>query len=109
MWHAIRDIIVASINKGQFLVAILGGVLLVTAWRMPAEQLPELAKRTLELLVKGKLLGWALFVVVSAAWAILGQVGRNAHRKEVKRIGAEKSKAQSRVQGKDVKSSNKSA
>ena len=106
-FHCVRDIVVASINKGQFPICVLGGLLLMVAWRMPSEELPRLADKVIELLVNLKLLGWALFVVVTVAWLILGKVSRDAHRSEVARIGAEKSKAQSRAQGKDVKSSKK--
>lgn len=107
MWHAIRDIVVASINKGQLLVILLGAVILVVAIRLPPQKLGTLAENVIERLVKGDLWGWMLFVVVSAAWSIVSSKSRRAQKKEIDRIGSEKSKAQQRAQGKDVKSSKK--
>jgi len=107
MWHAIRDIFVAAINKGQLLPMLLGSIILLVIFKMDSNQIGGICREVIDNLVNLKILGWILFVVVSVVWAIVGKIRRNSVRREMERIGAEKSKAQRRAQGKDIKSSNR--
>ncbi|MEQ1644684.1 MAG: hypothetical protein ABL959_14645, partial [Pyrinomonadaceae bacterium] len=68
--QAVRDIFLAAINKGQFLTAILGLILLVIVWRLPGADLSALVRSVLDSLVAGYLLGYALFVVTLGGWYV---------------------------------------
>jgi hypothetical protein len=103
--HALRDIIVTAINKGQLLVTMLGLIIIIFVWRLPGDSLGRLAEKILEGLVNLHLVGWFLFVVVSGSWAIVGKLGRDAVQNEMKRVAEEKALAQSRALRESVKSS----
>lgn len=103
--HMIRDVLVASINKGQFLIALTGLIILVFIVRLPPAALQALAQSVVEKLDQGDLVGWLLFVFVSIAWAIISRRSRATSRNEISRIGKEKSILQQKLLGTDATSS----
>ena len=100
-----RDVLVASINKGQFLIALTGLIILVFIWRLPAAALESLAQSVIHKLDQGDLIGWLLFILVSAAWGIISRRSQTSHKNEITRIGKEKSALQQKLLGLDATSS----
>jgi len=74
--QAVRDVLVASINKGQFLVAIVGIIFLVIVVKMPEKDVSKLAFEIVEDLKTLHLLGYALFVVTLGFWYLHAQLMR---------------------------------
>ena len=66
--QAIRDIFVASINKGQFPFAIMGGALGILLFRVPEGEIVPLLKWMVETVGQGAYLGYALFLLTVFAW-----------------------------------------
>jgi len=54
----VRDVLVASLNKGQFPVAIIAAIVVVALWKMPGEEVARLAFEILNRLVDLSVLGW---------------------------------------------------
>ena len=74
--QAVRDIVVASINKGQFLVAIVGIIFLVMVVKMPEKDVSKLAFEIVQDLKTLHLLGYALFIVTLGFWYLHAQLMR---------------------------------
>lgn len=101
----LRDVLVASLNKGQFLLALVGLIIIIIVARLPPEDLHAVIISVVDKLNAGDLLGWILFVCVSVAWAILSHRTRRIHENEIKRIGKEKSDLQKSLLGSGATSS----
>lgn len=83
--QAFRDVLVASINKGQFLVAIVGIIFLVMVVKMPEQDVSKLAFKIVEDLKTLHLLGYALFFVTLGFWYLHAQLMRRLlHGKSLK-------------------------
>lgn len=105
VWGALRDILIAAMNKGQFPFAIIGLILCLIIYKMPAEDVTILANKMIQLLVDWKLLGWTLSLVLTIGWVFTSRKLRILHANEVKRIGNEKKALQERELNKKLKSS----
>jgi hypothetical protein len=67
-WHMLRDVLVASINKGQFPIALLGIICICIVLRLPAGDVSKLAFGTVDALVRGALFGYLFSVALIIAW-----------------------------------------
>jgi len=104
-WHAVRDIFVTSINKGQFPMAIAGAIVFVALAKMPWEAIRDVLQRVIDKLDQGGLLGWLLWILTAAAWAFISKRIRKTHVTEVRRIAKEKSDLHQKLLGSDAPSS----
>lgn len=104
-WQMVRDIFVASINKGQFPLACVFAVILVILIRISPEDLSKLVWRLLDDLESHKLLGYALFVVTLAGAFVHARFLRKMASGEMKRVSVERNILQAKVLGQPVKSS----
>lgn len=100
-----RDVLVTSIHKGQFPVALLGTAIIIFIYRLPPESLEKLSQGIVDKLDKGDLAGWLLFVTVSSAWAIVSRRSKQYYESEIARIGKQKSELQRKLLGNDAPSS----
>jgi hypothetical protein len=105
IWEMFRDIFVTSINKGQFLMAILGLILIIFAFRLPPEDLKEFVSRIIEYLKSGYLVGYFLFIICLVGWTFHVKRLRRRSFEEHDRIGTEKSDLQKKHLPGKVKSS----
>jgi len=71
--QAIRDVFIASINKGQFPFAIVGGIALLMVFRLPESEIVPLIHWMVDRLADNRLVGYALFVLSVAGWYIHAQ------------------------------------
>ena len=104
-FHMIRDVLVASINKGQFLVALVGAIVFLFIWRIPAQDLTLLAREIGAGLQEWSVIGWLLFALVSLSWCVFAIRSRRIYRAEIRRVSAEKSDLQKKLLGTDAPSS----
>lgn len=105
--QAIRDMVIASMNKGQLPVLAVAFVLVIAALRMPPEQVSNFAFSVLRHLVTGHLGGWALSGLLTIGWWFHAKSMRELFKSEFDRIGTEKSAAQSKAAGKKFPGSRK--
>lgn len=104
-WHMVRDVLVASLNKGQFLPACAFVLFLVIILRMPGEDVSRLAFRLVDDLENYSLLGYASAVVVLALWMIHARFQRRVAAGELKRVAKERTRLQEGAIGQQLQSS----
>ena len=104
-WHAVRDIAVTSINKGQFPLALIGAMLLVALVKMPWQAIQDVLLRVVEKLAHWDLIGWLLWLLTATAWVFIGRRSRKAHVSEMRRVAQEKSDLHQKLLGPNATSS----
>jgi hypothetical protein len=65
----LRDVLVASINRGQFPFALLGLVVLVSILKMPAADVSTLVFRLVESITGGPAMGYVLAALMLIGWS----------------------------------------
>ncbi len=107
--QAFRDIVVTSMNRGQFPVLGMIALAMLLIWRLPEEKTGELVFSILAALRQGELWAYIFLVLVIAGWYLHSKWMRKMFSAEAKRIGREKSGLQSQLSGERFKSSNRRA
>jgi hypothetical protein len=107
-WHFLRDVFIASINKGQFPVAILGLILAIYCLRVSPDVLAQHGREILQGLAQSYLIGYALFIGIVPIWYAHTRSLRKKHYLELKRIAEEKTEVQKSKLGSKIKSSKNS-
>jgi hypothetical protein len=93
----LRDIFVASINRGQFLVAIAGGLSALVIVKLSSGDVSRLVFRLVESVENGKLLGYVLAVALGSGWFWHVRWQRRAITQEMRRIARQRTEAQDRA------------
>ena len=93
-WDALIEIGIASINRGQIMIFILGLIMLFLVWRIPTEDIKPIIVLILNALKTYHILGWIGFSAGSTGWFVHSRYLRQLHTKEMKRVGDEKSSFQ---------------
>lgn len=104
-WRAASDVLIASMNRGQFPYAVLGTIFIVMIVKMPPDKVSELAFAILKQLQTLRLLGWALSLVLALGWFFSSKKHRKHHSGETKRIAGEKKFLQEEVVKRKLESS----
>ena len=104
-WHMMRDVLVTSLNKGQFLPAMLGMIIIVMILKMEPKDVSALAFTTLGMIRNGDLVGWLLLLGSTGGWYVHARFQRRVYTGEVERVAEEKTKLQKNSLGKQAKSS----
>lgn len=89
-WGMIKEIVIASMNKGQFLVAGLWLLLFILFLKLSQDQAYAILVNFCKLLVNGQIAGWVLFGIVVIAWFLHSKYQRRNFTREMKRIAQEK-------------------
>lgn len=106
-WGMMRDVLISSLNKGQFPIALVGLIIVIIVLRMPEDKIGELAFRILELFREMHILGWVLSAILTLGWFFNVKALRRLHTNEVTRVSDEKKDLQGRLIGKEISSSSK--
>jgi hypothetical protein len=104
-WQAIRDIMVMSMNKGQFPIALLGLVIICFVLKMPANDVSRFVFEILGLFKSLHLVGWALGMTTSLGWLLHSKHQRRMIDKEMTRISRERDDNQAKLLEKELTSS----
>lgn len=92
--QACRDVLVASINKGQLPWVVIGIMGVIAALRVPEEALGRLLEKIVEDLHTAHLLGWALSVIATVAWFLHSRYQTRVYSAELERVSEEKTRLQ---------------
>ena len=103
--QAVRDVLIASMNKGQFLLALAGLVILLLVWRMPEQELAKLVNRLLDGLENFTLVGYILFLAMLIGWVFHARYQRRIITNELDRMSEERNRLQEASLGNRVHSS----
>jgi hypothetical protein len=101
----IRDILIASLNKGQFPLAIVGLLVAIVLARMPPEDISKLVFLIIENLKNGAFVGYVLFVATTGGWFVHARFQRRVITGEMRRISDERTRVQEKALGKPLPSS----
>jgi hypothetical protein len=100
-----RDVLVASMNKGQFPLAIVALIFIVIIVKMPAEDVSKLMFHVVERLEQGQMIGYVLAVFFAMGWFFHARFQRRLINDEMQRISQQRTSLQARTLGKRIKSS----
>lgn len=104
--QAIRDVLIASMNKGQFPLALVGLIIIISIIKMPPDDVSKLVFSITDMLINGYILGYLLFLVTVISWFIHAKLQRRIFSSEIERMAEEKSTIQQTVlRGNNLKSS----
>lgn len=105
--RAFRDIVVASINKGQLPILGVLSVFLLILWRIPERDLSNIVLKIVDHLIAGELFSYILLAVTCSGWFVHSKAARTHYTNEINRVTQEKSRLQNELVKKRFKSSEK--
>ena len=104
-WQMLNNVLIASINKGQFPIAILGIVAIIGLVRMPPEDISKLFFRIFDGLEHYWLVGHILTVLAIVGWFIHARYQRRVINDEMRRVGRQRTDLQQKLMGSKLTSS----
>ncbi len=96
-WHMARDVLVSSMNKGHFPLALLGVIFMIMVIKMPSADVSKLVFRVFDGLEEGRLVGYLASVMLLFGWAYHSRWQRRIINDEMKRISRERTEYQERA------------
>ena len=99
-YHMLRDVFVASMNKGQFPIAALSLISIIVIIKMPSSDVARLVFRLLGMAEELRIAGWILFLVTAAGWYLHSKMLRRRCAIELERITSERNRLQGNRLGK---------
>lgn len=85
-WGMMQNVLIESLRKGQFLIGMLGFIIIIIVLKMPGEEVSQLMMKVILLFKQLYLLGWFLaFITTITSVYLLSEV-RKLNNKEVEKI-----------------------
>ncbi|KAB7700399.1 hypothetical protein GBN33_05455 [Plesiomonas shigelloides] len=88
--QAWRDVMIKAMTTGQLLPITISIILMIAAWRIPADELAKVAHRIIDGLIDHSLWGYISSAVLACAWSWHAATMRKCFSAEAKRMGMEK-------------------
>lgn len=108
LWQFLRDVLVASINKGQFPLAVVALIVCLLILKMPPDDVSKLVFQIFDNIKNFKLAGYLWGIIATIGWFIHIRIQRNVLNNEIMRVSDEKTTLQKMGIGeKNIKSSKK--
>jgi p-aminobenzoyl-glutamate transporter AbgT len=95
--EAFRDIIVASMDKGQLPILFLFGTVFALIWKLDGKDSLSLLSSVGNQLINWYIYGYILFFLSLVSWYITAKMLRKMHFEECDRVGKEKSDLQEKL------------
>jgi hypothetical protein len=92
----LRDVLIASMNKGQFPLAVVALVIIVMIVKMSSESVTALVYRLIGDLENGSLFGYILALVMAGGWFVHSRWQRKVLTNEIDRLALERDKWQAK-------------
>ena len=105
MWHMLRDVFIASMNKGQFPLALFAFILISLIVKMPADDVSRLVFSIIDKLEKGTLISQALLLTTWGGWFFHARYQRRIIDGEIERLSEARTTLQRSQLGHKIKSS----
>ena len=105
--QAVRDILTASMTKGQLPLLMAGFILLSLVWRMSEKKVDACVDALLAGLEHFWLVGYLMFFVAMLGWYFHSKHQRRLFTDEMTRVTDERNKLQEKMLGGKVQSSNR--
>jgi hypothetical protein len=104
--QAVRDVLIAAMNKGLFALALVGLIALVIVWKMPGPDVSKLVFGIGQHLVDHSLVGYILSLCLSLGWVAHTKWQRREFHRELDRVTLERNKLQEKALAQKLPSSN---
>lgn len=104
-WGMIQNVLIASLNKGQFIIGIVGIVLIILTIKLPSNDAKDLITQFIEVLKDWKFLGWFTSTLLSVGWFFSNKRLRRIYSEEFSRVGQEKTNLQNKFSKSKLKTS----
>lgn len=91
-FQMLRDVLVASLNRGQFPMAVMGLITVIAVCRMPSADLSRLIFRLLDVAEAREYGGYVLAVTIALAWAIHSKRQRREIAAEIRRLSDQRTR-----------------
>lgn len=101
----LQSVLLASIERGQFVIAVLGIVAVVMLLKMPSSDVGQLAFKLLEVVQQRAVLGYVLAALMLVGWVFHVRHLRRQLEMELRRVSTERNAAQAKCLGKRIRSS----
>ena len=101
----LRDVLIASMSKGQFPAALIAMIVLSMIWRMPPTDLSRLVIRLLDAAEQKSLVGYGASVLLLSGWFFHARYQRRLIERQMQRMSDEGNQMQARELWKKLKSS----
>jgi len=105
IWDMMRDVLIASMSKGQFPLAIVGVVIIVIVVRMPVADVSKLAFALLEKAEARYWAGYAFWLLTTIGWFYHARWQRKRIDREMRRVSEERTQLQAKLLNKKPESS----
>jgi hypothetical protein len=94
---AFRDVLVASLNKGQFPIAFALVIFGIIFWRMPEQELSKFLFNIMDRFENNYVLGWFFFIAALFGWYFHNRYVVKVHSVEMDRVVSEKTDLQNKL------------
>jgi len=101
----LRDVLVASMSKGQFPAALIAMIVLSMIWRMPPADPSRLVIRLLDAAEQKSFFGYGASVLFLSGWFFHARYQRQLIERQMQRMSDERNQPQVRELWKKLKSS----
>jgi hypothetical protein len=105
LFEFLRDVLIASIEKGQFPAALIAMIVLSMIWRMPPADVSKLVFRLFDVAEEKGFIGYVASVLCLFGWFFHARYQRGLITREMRRVSRERNQLQARELGKKLKSS----
>jgi hypothetical protein len=104
-WQVLRDVLIASMNKGQFPIAVVAVVVIVIVLKMDSKDVALLVSRVIDAQERKWFLGYILSVLILLAWGFHAKWQRKGIVEEMNRLSALRSELQTQLANRKLGSS----
>lgn len=103
--QAVRDVLIASMNKGLFPLAVLALIVIVAIVKMPSEDVSTLVFQVVQGLTARALIGWFLSGGIAIFWLLHSKWQRRIINAEMARLSDLRNQLQEKLLGGKLPSS----
>jgi len=104
-WQMMRDVLIASLSKGQFVIAVIFFTWIIMILKMPSKDVSRLVFEIINGLKTGNLIPTFLIPVILLSWFFHSRWQRKIIRTEMERVSETRSEVQKRILGDSLTSS----
>lgn len=101
-WQMVRDVLIASMNKGQFPFAAFAVIIITMIIKMPSEDVSKFAFKLASIFELHQIMGYILAGVLLIGWFIHSKFQRRIITVEMARIANQRDKLQADKLGENL-------
>lgn len=104
-WGMMQNVLIASLNKGQFIIGLIGFIFLIMVLKLTPEDTKELLIKIINLFGDIYYVGWIIAIFSTFGWYFGTKRIRKIHASEMERVSNEKKQLQQKLTNKRLNTS----